>query len=104
MNKPDLKLTIVGYFDATEPIAEPNLGLQRSVQIKNKLTQAGLSGDRINCTSEIQRLFQGADDRSGIVLLSTLLSVIIFQEKLSSINKFGVLVSVLSIILIAYSS
>jgi multidrug transporter EmrE-like cation transporter len=40
----------------------------------------------------------------GIVLLSTLLSVIIFQEKLSSINKFGVLVSVLSIILIAYSS
>ena len=71
MNKPDLKLTIVGYFDATEPIAEPNLGLQRSVQIKNKLTQAGLSGDRINCTSEIQRLFQGADDRTGIVLLST---------------------------------
>ena len=40
----------------------------------------------------------------GIVLLSTLLSVIIFREKLSSINKFGVLVSVLSIILIAYSS
>ena len=40
----------------------------------------------------------------GIVLLSTLLSVIIFQEKLSSINKFGVLASVLSIILIAYSS
>ena len=40
----------------------------------------------------------------GIVLLSTLLSVIIFREKLSSINKFGVLVSILSIILIAYSS
>ena len=40
----------------------------------------------------------------GIVLLSTLLSVIIFREKLSLINKFGVLVSVLSIILIAYSS
>jgi drug/metabolite transporter (DMT)-like permease len=40
----------------------------------------------------------------GIVLLSTLLSVIIFREKLSTINKFGVLVSILSIILIAYSS
>lgn len=40
----------------------------------------------------------------GIVLLSTLLSVIIFKEKLTLINKFGVLISVLSIILIAYAS
>jgi drug/metabolite transporter (DMT)-like permease len=36
--------------------------------------------------------------------LSTLLSVIIFKEKLTLINKFGVLISVLSIILIAYAS
>lgn len=40
----------------------------------------------------------------GIVLLSTLLSVIIFKEKLTLINKFGVLISVLSIFLIAYAS
>ena len=40
----------------------------------------------------------------GIVLLSTLLSVIIFKEKLTLINKFGVLISVLSIILIAYAN
>lgn len=40
----------------------------------------------------------------GIVLLSTLLSVIIFKEKLTLINKIGVLISVLSIILIAYAS
>jgi len=40
----------------------------------------------------------------GIVLLSTLLSVIIFKEKLTLINKFGVLISILSIILIAYTS
>ena len=40
----------------------------------------------------------------GIVLLSTLLSVIIFKEKLTLINKLGVLISVLSIILIAYAS
>lgn len=40
----------------------------------------------------------------GIVLLSTLLSMIIFKEKLTLINKFGVLISVLSIILIAYAS
>lgn len=40
----------------------------------------------------------------GIVLLSTLLSVIIFKEKLTLINKFGVLISVLSIFLIAYAN
>lgn len=40
----------------------------------------------------------------GIVLLSTLMSIIIFQEKLSSINKIGIVVSILSIILISYAS
>jgi drug/metabolite transporter (DMT)-like permease len=39
----------------------------------------------------------------GIVLLSTLLSMIIFKEKLTLINKLGILISVLSIILIAYA-
>ena len=40
----------------------------------------------------------------GIVLLSTLLSVIIFRENLSSINKIGIVVSILSIILISNAS
>lgn len=40
----------------------------------------------------------------GIVLLSTLMSIIIFQEKLSLINKIGIMVSILSIILISNAS
>jgi multidrug transporter EmrE-like cation transporter len=36
--------------------------------------------------------------------LSTLLSVIIFRENLSSINKIGIVVSILSIILISNAS
>lgn len=40
----------------------------------------------------------------GIVLLSTLMSIIIFREKLSLINKIGIAVSILSIILISNAS
>lgn len=40
----------------------------------------------------------------GIVLLSTLLSVVFFHEKLSTLNKIGILVSTVSITIIAYAS
>ncbi|MDC1395142.1 EamA/RhaT family transporter [Bacteroidia bacterium] len=40
----------------------------------------------------------------GVVLLSTFLSVIIFREKLSSKNRIGLILALISIIIIAYAS
>jgi len=40
----------------------------------------------------------------GVVLVSTLLSVLIFKEKLELKNKFGLLLAVISIAIIAYAS
>jgi outer membrane protein OmpA-like peptidoglycan-associated protein len=54
---PNLTLEIIGHFDPSEPIAEPNLGIQRSVRVKNKLVATGLNPDRINCRGNLQRLF-----------------------------------------------
>ena len=54
---PNLSLAIIGYFDPSEPIVDPNLGIQRSVQVKNKLVTAGLSPDRISCRGDLLRLF-----------------------------------------------
>lgn len=54
---PNLTLEIIGHFDPSEPIEEPNLGIQRSVRVKNKLVATGLNPDRINCRGNLQRLF-----------------------------------------------
>ena len=40
----------------------------------------------------------------GIVILSTLLSMLIFKETLSRGNKIGIAMALLSIVLIAYAS
>lgn len=40
----------------------------------------------------------------GIVLLSTLLSFLIFKEHLSSRNKFGLILAIISILVISYAS
>lgn len=54
---PNLNLEIIGHFDPREPIADPNLGIQRSVRVKNKLVAKGLNPDRINCRGNLKRLF-----------------------------------------------
>lgn len=61
---PNLNLEIIGHFDPREPIADPNLGIQRSVRVKNKLVATGLNPDRINCRGNLQRLF---DNNSVVV-------------------------------------
>jgi uncharacterized membrane protein len=40
----------------------------------------------------------------GIVLISTILSVLIFKEKLSFGNKVGLVLAIISIAIIAYAS
>ena len=40
----------------------------------------------------------------GVVLVSTLLSVLIFKEKLEPKNQWGLLLAVLSIAIISYAS
>jgi drug/metabolite transporter (DMT)-like permease len=40
----------------------------------------------------------------GVVLVSTILSVLIFKEKLSTNNKIGLLLAVVSIVIISYAS
>jgi len=61
---PNLNLEIIGHFDPREPIADPNLGIQRSVRVKNKLVAKGLNPDRINCRGNLKRLF---DENSTMV-------------------------------------
>lgn len=61
---PNLNLEIIGHFDPREPIVDPNLGIQRSVRVKNKLVAKGLNPDRINCRGNLQRLF---DNNSVVV-------------------------------------
>ena len=54
---PELTLEIIGHYDPSEPIADPNLGVQRCVKVKNELVAAGLNPDRIKCRGDLQRLF-----------------------------------------------
>jgi len=66
--KPELTLEIIGYFDASEPIADPNLGIQRSVRVKNKLVAAGLNSERISCRGDLQRLFNASSPMPSLVI------------------------------------
>ena len=54
----DFALEIIGHYDPSEPIAEPNLGVQRSVRVKNELVALGFNPDRIKCRGDLQRLFE----------------------------------------------
>ena len=65
---PDLTLEIIGRFDPSEPIADPNLGIQRSVRVKNKLVATGINGDRISCRAELQRLFEDNTSAAGLLI------------------------------------
>ncbi len=65
---PDLTLEIIGRFDPSEPIADPNLGIQRSVRVKNKLVATGINADRISCRAELQRLFTDNTPLPGILI------------------------------------
>ncbi len=79
---PNLTLEIIGHFDPSEPIAEPNLGIQRSVRVKNKLVAIGLNPDRINCRGNLQRLFDKNNMVSPIIIrLSEPLSELIESSK-----------------------
>ena len=65
---PDLTLEIIGRFDPSEPIADPNLGIQRSVRVKNKLVATGINADRISCRAELQRLFTDNTPPAGLLI------------------------------------
>ena len=65
---PDLTLEIIGRFDPSEPIADPNLGIQRSVRVKNKLVATGINADRISCRAELQRLFTVNTPPAGLLI------------------------------------
>ena len=70
---PDLTLEIIGHYDPSEPIADPNLGVQRSVIVKNELVAAGLNPDRIKCRGDLQRLFDKNSSIPPIVIKPSML-------------------------------
>lgn len=84
--KPNLTLEIIGDFDPSEPIADPNLGIQRSVRVKNELVAAGLNPDRIKCRGNLQRLFDPESTTPPIVIKASesLLGVSEVEESLSA--------------------
>lgn len=65
---PKLEVTITGYFDPNESIAEPNLGVQRSVRVKNELVKRGVNPDQIKCRGRLNRLFDQSEPKQAVVI------------------------------------